>query len=79
MLADNRLDFIKNEDKDYINMMADLRKDFINLDTRLRLLGGLTDFKKEGVARCIALARTNLETACQYTNKSLCLMGEKKE
>jgi len=79
MLADNRLDAIKNISDDYLAMMENLRKDFIALDTRLRILGGLDDFKKEGAARCIALARTNLEHASMCTNKAICLMGENKQ
>lgn len=78
MLPDNRLDFISNIDPDYINMMTDLRKDFIALDARLRLLGTIESSKKDGVGRCLSIARTNIETACQYAIKSLCLMGEIK-
>lgn len=79
MLVDNRLEPIKNISPDYLAMMESLRKDFIALDTRLRLLGGLEDFKKEGVARSIAIARTNIEHAHMCTNKAICLMGENKQ
>lgn len=79
MLRDNRLDFIKNDNQEYISMMNDIRKDFIALDTRLRLLGSLNDINKNGADRCLAIARTNLEQASMYTNKTLCLMGENIE
>lgn len=78
MLPDNKLDFITNIDPEYVDMMNNLRKEFIGLDVRIRLLGSLDDSKKEGAARCLSIARTNLESACMYAIKSLCIMGENK-
>jgi hypothetical protein len=76
MLPDNRLGFITNIDEAFIAEMTEIRKDFIALDKKLRNLSGYDEANKSGVIRCLSLARTNIETACQYTIKSLCLMGE---
>jgi hypothetical protein len=76
MLLNNRLDYISDIDPQFIDIMTDLRKDFISLDSRIRLLGSLECSKREGVARCLSLARTNIETALQQAIKALCLMGE---
>jgi len=78
MLPDIRLDFITNIDTQFIDMMTELRKEFIALDSKLRVLSSLQPAEREGVARCLSLARTNIETACQYSIKALCLMGEVK-
>jgi hypothetical protein len=78
MLPDNRLDFITNIDPQFIDMMTELRKEFIALDSKLRVISSLEPGNKEGVARCLSLARSNIETACQYSIKALCLMGEVK-
>jgi len=78
MLPDNRLDFITSIDPEFINMMTGARADFIKMDDELRKLSDLTEAQREGVNRLISLARTNIETACMYTIKALCLMGEKQ-
>lgn len=78
MLPDNRLDFITNIDPEFINMMTGARADFIKMDAELRKLSANMMAGKDGVNRCISLARTNLEQACMYTIKALCLMGEIK-
>ncbi len=78
MLPDNRLDFITSIDQEFINMMTGARADFIKMDAELRKLSDLPESQKEGVNRLISLARTNIETACMYTIKALCLMGEVK-
>lgn len=78
MLKDNRLDFITNIHKDYIVLMNNARQMFIELDKELRAFDNLPGFD-DSSSRCIALARTNIETACQYTIKALCLMGEGKD
>jgi len=75
-MQDIRLDFISNIDPEYIESMTRLRKEFINLDQKLSQLGDIDDAKKEGAQRCLSIARTNLETACMYGIKSLCIMGE---
>lgn len=77
MLPDNRLDFISDIEPEFINMMTGARADFIKIDNNLRGLSGYTQAENEGVNRCLSIARTNIETACQYTIKALCLMGEK--
>lgn len=78
MLPDNRLDFISNIDPEFINMMTGARADFIKMDEELRKLSAQAMAGRDGVNRCISLARTNLEVALQYTIKALCLMGENK-
>lgn len=78
MLPDNRLDFISNIEPEFINMMTGARADFIKMDSELRALSDLPEAQKDGVNRLISLARTNIETACMYTIKALCLMGEVK-
>lgn len=77
MLPKNRLDFITNIDEKFIQKMTDMRADFIELDDKVRWLAALEESDKEGVGRCLSLARTNIETALMYTIKALCLMGEK--
>lgn len=76
MLPDNRLDYISNIDPEFINMMSRARSDFIAMDNELRKLSANIMSGRDGVNRCISLARTNIETALQYTIKALCLMGE---
>lgn len=77
-MQDIRLDFISNIDPEYITAMTTLRKEFIKLDEKLSQLGDIDDAKKDGVQRCLSIARTNIETACQYAIKALCLCGEQK-
>ena len=80
MLPDNQLAFITNIDPQFIDMMSQLRQEFIMLDSKLRVMSSLEPFKeREGVARCLSLARTKLEEALHYGIKSLCIMGEVKE
>jgi len=79
MLPDIRLDYITKIDQQFLDMMTELRKEFIALDSKLRIMSSLEPAEREGVARCLSLARTNIETACQYSIKALCLMGELKE
>jgi hypothetical protein len=79
MTSEIRLDFISDIDPKYLKASADLRKEFIALDRKLRELSIHPDAKKEGASRCLSLARTNMETACMYAIKSLCIMGENKE
>ena len=78
MLPDNRLDFITGIEPEFINMMTGARADFIKMDAEFRALSDLPEAQREGVNRLISLARTNIETACMYTIKALCLMGEIK-
>lgn len=76
MLPDNHLDFITNIDAQFIDMMTEIRKEFIALDKKIRVISSLSESEKEGVNRLLSLARTNIETASMYTIKALCLMGE---
>lgn len=76
MLPDNRLDFISSIDDEFIHMMTKARADYIAIDTNLRGLSQYPQAEREGVKRCLSLARTNIETAIQYTIKALCIMGE---
>ncbi len=79
MLPDNHLAFITNIDPQFIDMMSQLRQDFIMIDSRLRLMSSLAPAEREGVTRCLSLARTKLEEALHFGIKSLCIMGEVKE
>ena len=79
MLPDNRLDYISNIEPQFIDMMTVLRQEFIVLDAKLRVMSSLEPAKRDGVSRCLSLARTNIETALQQAIKALCLMGEIKE
>lgn len=79
MLPDNRLDFMTGIDPQFIDMMSQLRQDFIMLDSKLRVMSSMEPAEREGVARCLSLARTKLEEALHYGIKSLCIMGEVKE
>ncbi len=79
MALDIRLDFIKNIDPSYLEKMTEIRKGFIAIDN---LLKGMADqaaaHDDASASRCVALARTFNEQACQSTIKSLCLLGEMK-
>ena len=62
-------------------MLTSIRKKFIALDEELRNFDelGCHEDNFNQAMRCVAIARTNIETACQYAIKSLCLIGEVKE
>ncbi len=77
MALDIRLDFIRNINQTEIERMTEIRKKFIALDDELKLI---TDqlFDKAAGQRVVALARTNLEIACQFAIKSLCILGEQQ-
>ena len=79
MLPDNRLDFITNIEQEKIESMRAVRLQFIWLDEALRIISKDDTAQREGVLRCLSLARTNIETALQQTIKALCLMGEIKK
>lgn len=79
MLPDNHLAFITKIDPQFIDMMSQLRQDIITLDTKLRTFSSMQPAEREGVTRCLSLARTKLEEALHYGIKSLCIMGEVKE
>ena len=74
---DNRLDFISDIAQEGIDLMTDMRKDFIALDLRLREIQQTKPLDQAG-GRSLALARTNLEIALQYAIKTLCLAYENK-
>jgi hypothetical protein len=79
MALDIRLDFIKNIDPTYIEKMTEIRKGFIAVDDLLKGMADEAAAKDDASAgRCVALARTFNEQACQSTIKSLCLLGEMK-
>lgn len=75
MALDIRLDFITDIDPIQINHMTEMRHKFIELDEELKVIADSLVDNPAG-ARVIALARTNLEIACQFTIKSLCILGE---
>lgn len=78
----NRLDYINNFEDGAIEKMTEMRAKFIALDEELRMMlyiGVNTITPNEALKRSIALARTNLEQALQYSIKSLCLKHEKRE
>lgn len=77
-MKDNRLDFINNIKKEYIQRMTEIRKKFIDLDKEIGLMEDDPNASAASL-RTIALARTNIEIACQFTIKSLCLLGENKD
>lgn len=79
MLPDNNLAFITKIDPQYIDMMTVLRQEFISIDEKFRMVSSLESAQKDGVYRCLSLARTKLEEALHYGIKSLCIMGEIKE
>jgi hypothetical protein len=78
-MIDTRLDFISKIDPHFIDAMTEIRQKFIELDDELKRFEHYNNFSTSGAARTLAIARTNIETACQYAIKSLCLCGEVKE
>jgi hypothetical protein len=79
-MLNNRLDFITNIKPEAIEAMTLMRKEFIALDSELQDLEdlGCDESNFESAMRCVSLARTNIEIACQFTIKALCLIGEVK-
>lgn len=79
-MHDIRLDFISNIEKQALDMMTDLRKEFLHLDMSIQDIEeaypDIGNDQNPAAARCAAIARTHLETALQYTIKALCLCGE---
>lgn len=75
MALDIRLDYIKNIDQVQIECITKIRKLYMSLDDELKIISDQLANKPAG-ARAAALARTNLEIACQFSIKSLCLLGE---
>ncbi len=73
----NRLDFITNIHPDHIARMTEIRKKFIELDASLELMS-TEPTNTAASLRTISLSRTNIEIACQFAIKSLCLLGEIK-
>lgn len=79
MALDIRLDFINNIEPAFVEQMTRLRQVYIGMDEALMLIADqAAETSNQAAARSIALARTNLEIALQYTIKSLCLLGEIK-
>ena len=78
MLPDNRLDFISDIDVQFVDAMTEVRKEFVALDSKLRIMSSMDGASRDGVLRCLSMARTNLEIALQYSIKALCLIGEVK-
>jgi hypothetical protein len=78
-MLDNRLDFINKIEPHFIDAMTAIRAKFIELDEELQRFEHYNNFSTSGAARTVAIARTNIEIACQYAIKSLCLCGEIKE
>jgi hypothetical protein len=79
MALDIRLDFINNIDPAYIEKMTEIRKGFIAVDDLLKGMADEAAAKNDAAAaRCVAIARTSNEAACQSTIKSLCILGERK-
>jgi len=84
MALDIRLDSINKIHPMYIEKMTEIRKGFLAVDD---LLQGMADEARKksdadsgcAASRAVALARTANEQACQYTIKSLCILGEMKE
>lgn len=79
MALDIRLDFINNINPMYVEKMTEIRKGFIAIDNLLQGMADEATSKNDSAAaRCVALARTANEQACQSTIKSLCILGEIK-
>ena len=77
MALDIRLDFISNIGQEYIDRMSAIRAKFIEIDNELKAMADEALNNPAG-ARCVALARTHNEQACQSAIKSLCILGENK-
>lgn len=77
MALDIRLDFISNINQTEIDRMTEIRKKYIELDKELQKISDDMNGDSAGL-RAIALARTNLEIACQFSIKSLCILGEQE-
>lgn len=78
MALDIRLDFIDNIKQEQLEQMTAIRKKFIALDEELKVIADSFEDNPAG-ARIVALARTNIEIACQFAIKSLCILGEINE
>ena len=80
-MLDIRLDFISKIDPVNIEMMTILRRKFIDLDNEMKDFEelGCPEENVQAAMRALSIARTHLETACQYAIKSLCLIGEVKK
>ncbi len=76
-LPDHRLDFIQKFKDGYVEQMTEMRERFTELDEHL-IFHELDDNFNEEAARTLELARTHLETALQYSIKTICLIGEDK-
>jgi hypothetical protein len=78
MALDIRLDFISNISPEVEFEMTRLRRAFIEIDNRLKIMSDqIEEMQKPAAQRTVALARTNLEISLQYAIKSLCIMGER--
>jgi len=77
MALDIRLDFISNINQTEIDRMTEIRKKYIELDKELQKISDDMNGDSAGL-RAIALARTNLEIALQFSIKSLCILGEQE-
>ncbi len=79
-MLNNRLDFIRNIEENAIEMMTELRREFISLDSIIQDIAeaypDIDNGQNPAAARAAALARTHLEIALQFTIKALCLCGE---
>jgi hypothetical protein len=74
-----RLDFIRNIEENAIEMMTDIRNEYLALDMSIQDFEEAYPEISNEAGRCISIARTNLETSLQYAIKALCLLGEIKE
>lgn len=81
-MQDIRLDFITNIEPVAIELMTDIRQKFIALDRAIvdfqESYPNISNGHNQQAARCASIARTHIETACQYAIKALCLCGEQK-
>lgn len=77
-----RLDYITNIEENAIEMMTDIRNEFITLDMSIQEIEecypDLGTGENPAASRSLSIARTHLETALQFTIKALCLCGELK-
>ena len=75
-MLDIRLDFITNIKPEYVETMKNIRLAIITLDKEMQSIPG--ESNDSAGLRSLALARTNLEQACQHAIKALCIFGENK-
>lgn len=73
----NRLDYIGAFKPGYVPKMEAYRRKFIDLDYELQKLEQDENISSDS-KRTLGIARTGIESSCQYVIKTICLLGEDK-